>query len=345
MKMLVSNQTTLLMQTSTTESNTPVDMRIEYSNGIPVYTDYIEALYYLPPECMSQSLHGNLNWTTRMATSKAEVVTGWASQNLNLTVEAGSFESLNITLSVLAGLDSGALTLVYDVNSGIMIYEQWIPVSGSQISGDIIVFSLNAVISPPETRQTIVNSLLAATVFATPTAMLLHLIAKALRRKHGSGALEHIGLRPRDGFPARPMYLLVLGGLLTMASTMLPWGKSAGLQAYLPLSLSSALAGSDTISISSPAFLTTSLLVHTSAILAWLSIAIHIYTHKTIDAQAVTIAASAVSFMSAIVFLQTSLTVSFGLPVTLLAGALLLGGTRITKFTTRKSNISNIKES
>jgi hypothetical protein len=70
---------------------------------------------------VGQGLRGNLNWTTQLATGKAEVVIGLASQSLNLTVEAGSFESLNITLTVLAGLDSGTLTLVYDVSSGIMM--------------------------------------------------------------------------------------------------------------------------------------------------------------------------------------------------------------------------------
>jgi hypothetical protein len=263
---------------------------------------------------------------------------------LNFTVDAGSFESLNVTLT-LAGMDSGELTLIYDVDSGIMIYEQWIPISGSQLYGDIIVLSLNAVTSPPESLQTIVNLLLAATVFATPTAMFLHLITKTLKRKHRSGALEHFSLRPRDGFLVRSLYLLVLGSLLSMASTMLPWGELAGLQGYLPLSLSSALAGSDAISISSSALLTTSLLVHASAMLAWISIAIHVYTHKRVAAQAVTIASSALSLISAIVFLQTGLTVSFGLPVTLLAGVLLLGGTTIAGITTRKGNISNLKES
>jgi hypothetical protein len=86
-------------------------------------------------------------------------------------------------------------------------------------------------------------------------------------------------------------------------------------------------------------------MVQVSAMVAWISIAIHVYTHKRVAAQAVTIASSALSFMSAIVFLQTGLTVSFGLPVTLLSGVLLLVGTTIAKLTTRKSNISNIKES
>jgi hypothetical protein len=333
------------MQTNTTDSDVPVNGRIEYSNGVPVYVDYVEALYYLPPECVQQALQGNLNWTTSLATSKSEVVTGWTSERLNFTVGAGSFESLNITLSVVAGLDSGELTFVYDVNSGIMIYEQWIPVSGTQISGDIIVFSLDQVTSPPETRQIIVNFLLASTIFATPMAMLLHQVTKAFGRKPRRGVLVHSTLKPRKEFSLIQVGLLVFGSLLILVSTMLPWTELAGFKAYLPLSLSSALVGSDTVSISNPSFLTTSLLVHASAVLAWVSIALLVYNHKRISAQALAIFSSALSFVSAIVFLQIGLPFSFGLPVTLLAGVLLLMATAISRLTTAKGNTSNVNES
>jgi len=44
------------------------------------------------------------------------------SQTLNF-VEAGTFQSINITLT-LVGWEYGILTLIYDANSGILIYEQ-----------------------------------------------------------------------------------------------------------------------------------------------------------------------------------------------------------------------------
>jgi len=340
-RVLALNQTTLLMQTSTTESNTPVDMRIEYYNGIPVYTDYVEALYYLPSECMGQSLRGNLNWTTRMATGKAEVVTGWASESLNLTVEAGSFESLNITLTVLAGLDSGALMLVYDVSSGIMIYEQWIPISGSQIYGDIIVFSLTAVSSPTERSQIVVNLVLAIAVFATPALMLLHGVNKGLLERHRRKRPEQTNIGTKDQFSGKAFYMIIAGGLLSLASTVLPWSQLAGWQVYLPLSLPSALAASPALFTSTSNLLATSLVVHASALMAWISIAICVYTGNKVVPPVVTTASTALGFISAITFVQTGWTASFGLVVILVAGFLALAGIVLANITARKGSASN----
>ena len=340
-EVLTFNQTTLILQSNTTESTSTVNL--EYSGGTPTYADYVTALFYLPPECIAQSLLGNLNWTARLTTRTPAVVANWTSNSLNFTVDAGSFESLNVTLT-LAGMDSGELTLIYDVDSGIMIYEQWIPISGSQLYGDIIVLSLNAVTTPSETSQTIINLVLTIAVFATPAAMFLHGVNKSLQRRHHAKRLGPSNIRAKDGFPGKPFYVIVAGSLLNLASIMLPWSQMARSLVYLPLSLSSTFAGSAAFRSTSTLF-GVGLMVQVSAMVAWISIAIHVYTHKRVAAQAVTIASSALSFMSAIVFLQTGLTVSFGLPVTLLSGVLLLVGTTIAKLTTRKSNISNIKES
>ena len=95
---------------------------VSCKDGFPVYADCLEALVYLPPECVNQSLKGNLEWTNHIETQTLATVTNKTSQTLNF-VEAGTFKSINITLT-LVGWEYGILTLIYDANSGILIYEQ-----------------------------------------------------------------------------------------------------------------------------------------------------------------------------------------------------------------------------
>ena len=334
-EVLTFNQTTLILQSNTTESTSTVNL--EYSGGIPRYADYVTALFYLPPECIAQSLLGNLNWTAKLTTRTPAVVTNWTSNSLNFTVDAGNFESLNVTLT-LAGMDSGELTLIYDIDSGIMIYEQWIPISGSQLYGDIIILSLNAVTSPSETSQTIINLVLTIAVFATPAAMFLHGVNKSLQRRHRAKRLEPSNIRAKDGFPGKPFYVIVAGSLLNLASTMLPWSHLAGSWVYLPLSLPSTLAGSAALFTSTSTLLAISLIAQASAIVAWISIALQVYTGNMIAPKMMTIASSVLALVSAIIFIQTGWTASFGPPVIVVAGVLALTGTSLVIMTTRKGS-------
>jgi hypothetical protein len=344
-KVLAFNQTTLVFQSNTTAiTSTSAVVNIKYSNGIPEYVDYLTALVYLPSECMAQNLQGHLNWTTQVRTRTPAIVTDWTLQSLNFTVEAGNFQSINITLT-LVGMDSGALTLIYDVSSGIMIYEQWVPMVGSQIYGDIIILSLTAVTSRPETRQTIINLILAMAVFATPAVLFSHEVRKRLQRRHRGKGLEPSDIRVKNSFPREPFYAIVAGGLLTLASIMLPWSQLAGSQIFLPLSLSSALAESTELFASTSTLLATSLIVHASAIMAWVSIAMHVYTSNRVAPQIMTIASGALAFASVIIFTQTDLAVSWGVPALVVASALALVGTAVANIKTEKKIKKNSQTS
>jgi hypothetical protein len=336
-EVLTFNQTALILQSNTTESTSTVNLK--YSGGIPTYADYVTALFYLPPECMAQSLLGNLNWTARLTTHTPAVVANWTSNRLNFTVDAGSFESLNVTLT-LAGMDSGELTLIYDVDSGIMIYEQWIPISGSQLYGDIIVLSLNTVTSPHETPQTIINLALTIAVFATPTAMFLQEVSKSLQRRHRARRLGPSNIRAKEGSLGKPFYVIVAGSLLNLASTVLPWSQLAGSWVYLPLSLSSTLAGYAALLTSTSTLLAISLMVQASAIVAWVSIALQVYTGNRVAPKVMTIASGVLALVSPIIFIQTDWTTSFGPPVIVVAGILALTGTSLAIMTTKKENRS-----
>jgi hypothetical protein len=325
-EILTLNETTLTFRSNTTAiTSTSTVTSIEYSNGIPDYADYLTALIFLPSECMAQSLQGRLNWTKQVRTRTLATVTDWTLQNLNFTVEAGSFQSINITLT-LVGMDAGALTLIYDVASGIMIYEQWIPIVGGQIYGDIIILSLTAITSRPETPQTIVSLILGTAIFATPAIMFLHETRRKLQRRQHARKLEPSSIRVKDSFPRKPFYVIVGGGVLSLASILLPWSQLAGSQVHLPLSISSALVDSTPFSASTSTFLATSLIVHASAIMAWVSIAMHIYSSSRFAPQVITVGSSALAFASAIIFTQTGWTVSWGVPVVVLAGAFALFG-------------------
>jgi hypothetical protein len=337
---LAFNQTALSFEINTTSGSTSPLLNIEYENGIPVYADYLEYLVYLPPECIAQGMRGNLNWTTQVRTSAPAPVYGWTWQSQNFTVEAGNFEGVNMTLTLIGANGYGALTLIYDLSSGIMIYEQWIPMSGTKIdtSRDIIVLSLTGVVSSPEKLQTVAGLVLALAVFATPAVMLLHGLSKGLQRRHPAKRLGPSNIRAKDGFPGNPFYVIVAGSLLNLASTMLPWSQQARSWVYLPLGLSSTLAGSAALFTSTSTLLAISLIVQASAIVAWIGIALQVYTGNKVAPKVMTIASSVLALLSAIIFIQTGWTASFGPPVIVVAGVLALTGTSLVTMATRKGS-------
>ena len=316
-RILKLNQTTLIFQRSfaSTASSGELDIKINYRDGAPTYADYLTALIYLPPECIAQSLQGNLEWTTQINTRPPlATVTNKTIETLNFTVEAGTFQSINVTLTI-TGLDWGTLTLIYDVNSGILIYECWVT-----NYGEIIAQELIAVAYTPKTQLTILNLILSAAALATPIATAIHQTRKTLQKRSRKNEQQPKEATIKSGFPKKPFYITLTGAFLILASVFLPWSKFVDF-VYLPLSLPSALTGYG-FPISTATFSTISLLAHATAILAWLSIAMHIYTRKKLIPQLATLASSILAFTSAIIFTQTGWTPSWGLPLIVIGGIL-----------------------
>ena len=141
---------------------------IKFESGIPVYADRLEALIFLPSQCIAQSLEGNLDWITSIKTGTLANVTGKMCKTLNFTTEAGTYKCLNITLN-LVGWEYGTLTLIYDINSGILVYEKWTPTYG-----DIIVQRLTAITSPRQMKQPLYNLILSIATITLPAAVLGH---------------------------------------------------------------------------------------------------------------------------------------------------------------------------
>jgi len=325
-KILTINQTTLVFQSNSTSIDSDISSRVtvKYQGGIPTYADYLTGLVYLPPKCIAQSLHGDLEWTTQINILKqTTTVVNKTGQILNFTVEAGTFQSINITL-LLTGLDYGTLTLIYDVNSGILIHEEWTP-----SYGDIIILRLTMTTYAPAIQQTIINLILPAAALATPMATGIHQTHRTLYKRSHKREQQTKEATAKIAFPKKPFYIILAGALLNLASVFLPWGQFAGSQIYLPLSLPSALTASTSSSVSTATFFKIGLIAHATAILAWLAVAMHMYTNKRLMSRLVAIASGILAFASVLIFAQTGLTPSWALPIALVGGTFLIVGTAV----------------
>jgi len=316
---LVVNRTAIIARATGTET---VDIIIKYEDGIPTCVNYLEALIYLPPDCIAKSLKGDLNWIRKLETS-ALIANATAKQQ-EFKVEAGTFQGLNITLCTrLSGTwQNGSLTLIYDVNSGILIYEQWVP----QEYGDIIIQSLSAATHAPKPQNVAFSVFLTATTFATPTAITIREANKTLKKRKLKDKQPSTQSTKSEGaFPKKPFYIILTGATLNLASTLLPWSQLAETQVYLPLSLPAALTAQKTLIP-----VTISLTAHTAAILAWIAIATSLYTKMKRTPQIVALITSILAFASAAIFVQSGWTPSLGLPIITISGILTILGLTAT---------------
>jgi hypothetical protein len=316
---LTLNQTALIFQSSFTfEGSTEGSkVTVKYENGFPSYADYFTALIYLPPECIAETLQGKLEWTSEVDTLYyfTEIMNKTI-QASDFTVEAGTFQGVNITLTVA----DASLTYIYDVNSGILLYEHWFPNYGDQIILELMATTYTA------EKQIALNLILSTATLVTPVAITIHQTRNILgerRHKRGQRSKE---TRIKSGFPQKPFYIILAGAILNLVSVFLPWSQFAELQIYLPLSLLSALVESAESFTLTGTFVMTSLIAHSTAILAWLSIAMHLYTKKKLTSQMATLISSILAFTSALIFIQTGWTSSWGLPLTVMGGILTITG-------------------
>lgn len=321
LKVLVLNQSTLVFESSSSGANASLssNVTVKYQNGFPKYVDYLTALIYLPSECLTASSQGNLDWAsqieTRLGTSTVVNKTRLVS---NFMVEAGTFESVNVTLA-LVGLDFGVLTFIYDESSGILIYEQWVP-----DYGDIVILSLSGATYRLEQEPILSNLVLLSASVAIPTVIAIHEIHGTLRKrsrrsKQQKDTAKHNPIK-------KPFYLILAGAVLDLTSIFLPWTLLAATQVYLPLSLPSALTGPPSYFESTNPFLMLGLVVHAATILAWLSVAMHLYVTRRLVAQSMAIASTVLVVSSAAIFIQNGWVLSLGLPVIIVGGVLMLAG-------------------
>jgi hypothetical protein len=296
---------------------------ISYQNGFPVYIDRLEALVYLPPESISQSLQGNLDWVNRVETRAQQNVANKTVEILNYTVEAGTFQCVNVTLDIAAPWDSGNLTLLYDATSGILVYAQWIPGYG-----DIIVqylASTEYVQAPQQgTLVTVLSLILSLAVLATPVALAVHQTRKGLRSRRNPSPEVQPSSVLKSGFPKKAFIIAVVGASLYIASLLLPWSQTRNSPTYLPLSLPPLLTQSAWVLPSNFTFTLISIAIYAAAIVSWLGIALHLYRARKLTPQIAALASSVVAFASVAFFVLSRWTYSWGLWVAVAGSALTL---------------------
>ncbi len=293
---------------------------INYENGYPVSIDRLEALMYLPPESISQSSQGNNNWTSNIRTNVQQKVTGVSSQVLNYTVEAGSFQTVNVTLVIAAPWDSGNLTLLYDINSGILVYTHWIP-----MYGDIIVQYLSStdfVLAPKGMIVTVLSAVLSLASFGIPVILAAYQARKRIRTFRSPNPEVQASNVMKSSFPKKAFILASVGGLLNIASLLLPWSQTRDVSTYLALSLPSAINPSvGTLSLSF-SFTLFSIVIHAVAILSWLAIALYAYKTRKLTPQIVALSSAIIAFASIAYFVLSGWTYAWGF-WTAVAGAAL----------------------
>jgi hypothetical protein len=313
------NQTSLVFVSNSTyeDNSTTATVTITYKDGVPTYADFLTALVYLPPECLTESQSGNLDWTTRMSTSTSTDVSNSTSQTSKFTVPAGNFQCINITLT-LTGMDFGTLTFMYDVASGILVFEQWVP-----SYGDIITLSLTAENATLGAGSVLLDLILPIAVLAIPAAMGIDKASNKLRRRRHRPNVPADGGAPRQNFD-RVIYINLTGALFSLASVFVPWGQLLGIPMYLPLSLQLLFLSSATLL--TPEMLTVSFMAHAAAILAWTSLALQVYKRLRLTPRLLAIVSGALAFIAASVFIGTGWTLSWGTVAIVVAGIFAITG-------------------
>lgn len=301
------NQTAVTLQVNATSSVKVGPLHIRYNNGIPVYAERLENLVYLPPECVAESLRGKLDWAANLQSDTLATVANKTSRTQGFTVTAGSFQTLNLTLN-LVGWEYGTLTLIYSVDSGVLVYEQWIP----SPYGDIIIQELTALTYPFTTKQTLLDFVLPTATLILPAATAVGEARKALHKRKARKRGTSSEKRKPANLRRTSLYIGLTGALLMLTSVSLPWSQPMGSQVYLPSSLPTLIARSALLSLSTSDFLIISLLAHFAAVLAWLRVAVEIYTERKPTAQLIAVVSALTAFASTVILIQAGWSLSWG---------------------------------
>jgi hypothetical protein len=314
------NQTMVTLQVNGASGPEEGLLHIRYDGGIPVYADLLEALVYLPSECLARSSQGKLDWITHLEFGTLATVANETSQTQSFTVAAGSFQTVNLTLS-LVGWEYGTLDLIYSLDSGVLIYESWVPTP----YGDIIVQELTGVTYPFAEKPTLLDVVLPAASLLLPVATAIDGTRKALHKLNGRKrrvAADSVQIR-NDPYKTL-LYLSFAGALLILVSASLPWSQLAGSELYLPSSLPMLVGWAQVFSLSTAAFVAVSVLAHATAIVAWLSIVTSIYAQRKRLAGAIALVSAFVAFASVLILILAGWPVSWGSLIMIAGGVLML---------------------
>jgi hypothetical protein len=321
---LFYNQTTLIFGVETEGFVTETfNYTINYDGGIPVYAERLEGLIYLPPECLVETLNGNLEWLSKLETeTTSEIITGQTSHTLNYTVGAGTFQSINITLPLRALGYYGDLSLIYDLDSGILIYSDWIPTE----SGDRIIHVLIDISFTSQRINPIFNLFSLITILFIPVLTVTHqtyskYIKTPLIEKEESQEKLNI-----TSFSGKTIYLITVGAFLNLLSFFIPWSVFSNIEIYLPFSPPLIVIDQIEFTNISYSFNLISLLAHVAIILIWLGIALQLYFTKKLIYQLMIILSAILNIVAVVFLIQSGWTSYWGSLINLIGAIIVVVG-------------------
>lgn len=302
------NETSLQFKVT---AQSTVNCSITYQNGYPIYTNYIEALIYLPPQAIQASQQGNINWINQIDAPLMIGLQNKTVENLNLKTGTGTYNTVNITMYFTAG----SLNMIYDVNSGGLIYQEFRYVQGNSISQ-----TMNSV----EFNSELLNNTAYYSLFLPIFTLIPMLAVIVLFLKNRNKTDKHAGKEPREGVPKNSLIIVVLTAFLSFVAVFIPWSQIQGSLIYLPYSLPTFF----TYSLLSPApaftFTLTSVMAHLAAITVWVAVGFYLLSDKKMISQLTSVISVVFSFVSVGLFLQTGLSIYAGLPLVAVAAILLI---------------------
>lgn len=295
----------------TVTAKSTVNCSIIYQNGYPIYASYIEALIYLPPQAIQASQQGNVNWIDQIDASLMVGLQNKTVQNLELKTGSGTYNTVNVTMYFTAG----SLSMIYDVNSGGLIYQEF-----RYVEGNIVSQTMNSV---EYNNQLLTNtayfSLFLPILTLVPMLVVIFLF---LKNRHKTG--KHAGKDTQEGAPRNSLIIAALAAFLSFVAVFVPWSQVSGALIYLPYSLPTFF----TFSLLSPApaftFVLTSIMAHLVAITAWVAVGFCLLSNKKRFSQLTFLISAVFGFISIGLFLQTGFSIYAGLPLVAVAAVLVI---------------------
>ncbi len=279
---------------------------INYQNGYPIYASMIEALIYLPPQAIQASQEGNIAWVDNIEANLMVGLNEKSVKSLNFETGTGTYNSVNLTLS----FTGGTLTMIYDVNTGALLYEEFRYPTGEIVTQSMTSINHSSWLLSSAGYQSLILPIL------TLVSIIITVLMCVLRRKPKSAGAK-------DTSSKNVLAFTLVAAVLAAVAVFVPWSQTQGVFDYLPYSLPTYF----TYNIFTPApalnFLLASVTAHLAAITTWLSVGLILLSSKKNLPRLTSLVSVILAIASAALFLLTGLSIHVGMPLVLASVALL----------------------
>jgi hypothetical protein len=292
----------------TIEGKKSVECNITYTDGYPRNVSRLEALIYLPPQAIQQSQQGNLNWVDEI---NAPLISGLLNKTVepfDLTTDTGTYTSVKLTLKLLAG----TLIMIYDVDSGGLIYQEF-----HYPGGDVITQSMKSI--GYDSPLLSGNSILSLIMPILTLVSIVLVVLMCLKRKKPGEQLKTV----KDASSKNVLVFTLVAAVLAVVAVFVPWSQTQTALTYLPYSLPTYF----TYTFFTPApalnFLVASVTAHLAAITTWVSVGLILLSSKKTLLRITSVVSIIFAIVSVALFLLTGQSIHVGMPLVLASVALL----------------------